>query len=45
MVYKPVLYDYSAILNSFLDAYSAIVDSFVVACFFLEKHCILQYFP
>ena len=35
---------YSAILESFFYADSAIVDSFVIVSFFLKKHCILQYY-
>ena len=36
--YKPALHIYGAILESFFYAYSAIVDSFVIVSFFLEKH-------
>jgi len=32
------------LLESFFYAYSAIVDSFVIASFFLEKHYIPQYY-
>jgi len=35
--YKPALHIYGAILESFFYAYSAIVDSFVIVSFFLEK--------
>jgi len=33
MAYKPGFHVYSAMLNSFLYAYSAIVDGFVIAFF------------
>jgi len=38
--YKPTFHIYRAILESFFYAYSAIVDSFVIVSFFLEKHYI-----
>jgi len=43
MVYKPVFHVYSAILNCSFYAYSAIVDSFVIVCFYVAKHYIPQY--
>jgi len=38
------IHAYSAILNSSFYAYSVVVDSFVIACFYVEKHCIPQYY-
>jgi len=43
MAYNPAFHAYSAILNSSFHAYSAIVDSFVIVCFYAEKHYIPQY--
>jgi len=37
MAYKQVFHDHSAILDSFFYAYRAIVNSFVIVSFFLEK--------
>jgi len=34
------LFMHSAILNSFFYAYRAIVDSFVIVCFYVEKYYI-----
>jgi len=42
MPYNPAFRVYSAILNSSFNAYSAIVDNFVIVCFYVEKHYILQ---
>jgi len=42
--YKPAFHTYRAILESFFYAYSAIVDSFLIVSFFLEKHYIPQYY-
>ena len=44
MAYKPAFHAHSAILDSFVYAYSAFVDSCVIVPFFLEKHCIPQYY-
>jgi len=38
MAYNPAFHVYRAILNSSFYAYSAIVDSFVIVCFYAEKH-------
>jgi len=43
MVYKPVFHAYSGIPDSFFDAYRAIVDSFLIFSFFLEKYYNLQH--
>jgi len=43
MAYKPAFHACSAILNSSFYAYSAIVDSFVIVCVYVEKHYIPQY--
>jgi len=40
MAYKPDFHACSAILDKFFDASSTIVDSYVIAPFFLEKHYI-----
>ena len=42
--YKPAFHVCNAILESFFYAYRAIVDSFVIVSFFLEKHYIPQYY-
>ena len=34
---------HSAILNNSFYAYSAIVDNFVIVCFYVEKHYLSQY--
>jgi len=44
MARKPAFHVYSAMLDVFFYAYSAIVDSFVIVSFFLEKHYIPQYY-
>jgi len=44
MAYKRAFHVNSAILDSLFYFYSAIVDSFVIAIFFLDKHYILQYY-
>jgi len=38
MAYNPAFHAYSVILNSAFYAYSAIVDSFMIVCFYIEKH-------
>jgi len=43
MAYNPVFNAYNAILNSSSYVYSAIVDTFVIVCFRIEKHYIPQY--
>jgi len=43
MAYYPAFPAYSAILNSSFYACSTMVDSFVIVCFYVEKHCIPQY--
>jgi len=42
--YKPTFHVCNAILESFFYGYRAIVDSFVIVSFFLEKHYIPQYY-
>ena len=44
MAYKRAFHVNSAILDSLFYFYSAIVNSFVIAIFFLDKHYILQYY-
>jgi len=44
MPYKMAFHVYSPILDIFLYAYSAIVNSFVTVSFFLEKYYIPQYY-
>jgi len=43
MAYNPAFHAYSTILNISFYAYNAILDSFVIVCFYLEKHYIPQY--
>jgi len=43
MAHVPAFHTNGAILNSSFYAYSAIVDSFVIVCFYVEKHYIPQY--
>jgi len=43
--YKPAIHIYRAILESFLYTYSAVVDSFVIVSFFLEKHYSMFHTP
>jgi len=43
MANNPAFHAYSAILNSSFHAYSATADSFVIVCFYVEKHYIPQY--
>jgi len=43
MAYNPTFQTSRAILNSSFYAYSATVDSFVIVCFYVEKHYIPQY--
>jgi len=42
MAYNPAFHGYSGTLNSSFYAYSPIVDSFVIVCFYVEKHHIPQ---
>jgi len=42
MAYNPTFQTSRAILNSSFYAYSATVDSFVIVCFYVEKHYIPQ---
>ena len=44
MAYNPAFHAYSTILNSSFHAYGAIVDGFVIFCFYVEKHCIPHYY-
>jgi len=45
MAYKQAFHAHSPMLDGFVYAYSAIVDSFVIVSFFLEKHYTLQHYP
>jgi len=44
MAHRPTFHANSTILDSFIHAYGAIVDSFVIVSFLLEKHYIPQYY-
>jgi len=44
MAHKPAFPANNPILDSFFYVYSAVVDSFVMASFFLEQHYIPQYY-
>jgi len=44
MAYKPYFLACSAILDSFVHAYSPIMHNFVIVSLFLEKHSIPQYY-
>jgi len=43
MANNPDFHAYSTILNSSFYAHSGIVDSFVIVCFYVEKHYIPRY--